>query len=328
MTDDGRLSTPAPAGSGVGGTGAAPRAVVVGSLNADLVTEVPRIPLPGQTLRASGLRRFTGGKGANQAVALARLGASVEMVGAVGDDAEGRAVRAELSRAGVSTRHVAVRPEAATGLAVVMVDEAGDNAIVVVPGANGQLVPGALPAASAAPLADADVLLTQLETPLPTVRSALRGGVDAGMLTVLNAAPAQPLPDELLSLVDILVVNEHEVRELSGCAEPVAGARRLREHGAGVVVVTLGPAGAILTDSDESVTVEGFSVSPVDTTGAGDCFVGALALALAQRWPPVAAMHFANAAAAVSVTRVGAQSAMPTRDEVVKFLADHPSAGH
>ncbi|MBM0240041.1 ribokinase [Micromonospora sp. ATA32] len=301
------------------------RAVVVGSLNADLVTEVPRIPRVGHTLQATAVRRSAGGKGANQAVALARLGATVDMVGAVGNDADGRRMLDELAEAGVSTLHVAVDADEPTGLALVMVDADGDNAIVVVPGANVS-VDQALVSAGGGAIDGCEVLLAQLEIPLPAVEAALRSGAACGALVVLNAAPARPLPDELLALVDVLVVNEHEARELSGRTDVEAAAVQLCGRGAAQVVVTLGADGALMLSGDERVTAAGFPVRPVDTTGAGDCFVAALTVALAARRPPADALRFANAAAAVAVTRQGTQSAMPSRDEVEAFLASHPVA--
>jgi ribokinase len=297
----------------------------MGSLNADLVTDVPRIPLVGQTLQATAVRRSAGGKGANQAIGLARLGTTVDMVGAVGDDPEGRLMLDQLAAAGVSARHVAVATDEPTGLALVMVDADGDNAIVVVPGANDSVAPASVSAAIEA-VTTYDVLLAQLETPLPAVDAALRRGAASGALVVLNAAPARPLPDELLTLVDVLVVNEHEARELSGRTDVAAAAVHLNRRGAAAVVVTLGARGALMLRGNERATAAGFPVRAVDTTGAGDCFVAALAVALAGQCPPAEAVRFANAAAALAVTRHGAQSAMPTRDEVDAFLAGHPVA--
>lgn len=301
------------------------RAVVVGSLNADLVTEVPRIPLVGETRQSTALRRSAGGKGANQAVALARLGAMVDMVGRVGDDAEGRALLAKLAEAGVSARHVAVVPGEPTGLAIVMVDADGDNAIVVVPGANATMGPASVLAARAA-FTGCDLVLAQLETPLSAVDAALRRGAESGALVVLNAAPARPLPDELLALVDVLVVNEHEALEMAGCRDIEAAATTLQRRGASAVVVTLGAEGALMRRGDERLRAAGFPVRPSDTTGAGDCFVAALAVALAQQRPPAESLRFANGAAAVAVTRHGAQDAMPTRDEVEQFLGARSTA--
>jgi ribokinase len=297
---------------------------VVGSLNADLVAEVPRIPLVGETRQATALRRSAGGKGANQAVALARLGATVEMVGHVGDDDEGRALRSELVAAGAAAGHVTTVPREPTGLAIVLVDADGDNAIVVVPGANAAMGPASVEAAEDA-FAGCDLVLAQLETPLPAVADTVRRGAAAGALVVLNAAPALPLPDDVLGHVDVLVVNEHEAVEIAGETSVEAAAAALRRRGAGTVVVTLGAAGALL-HGDERLTAGGFDVQAVDTTGAGDCFVAALAVALAEKRTAADALRFANAAAALAVTRLGAQPAMPTRDDVEAFLDAGSSA--
>jgi ribokinase len=302
------------------------RAVVVGSLNADLVTEVPRIPLVGETRQATGLRRTTGGKGANQAVALARLGATVDMVGRVGADAEGAALLAHLAGAGVSVRHVATAVGESTGLAIVMVDARGDNAIVVVPGANGTLAAESVPAARGA-FTGCDVVVAQLEIPLSTVDAAMRAGAAAGALVVLNAAPARPLPDDLLGAVDVLVVNEHEATEIADLVDVRAAATELCRRGPRAVVVTLGADGALMLAGDAHVKAGGFAVRPVDTSGAGDCFVAALAVALCERRPAADALRFANAAAAVAVTRPGTQVAMPTRAEVDGFLSGSAAVG-
>jgi ribokinase len=217
----------------------------------------------------------------------------------------------------VSTAHVTVDPDAPTGLAIVMLDADGDNAIVVVAGANATVSPSSVDTAD---FVGCDLVLAQLEVPLPAVTAALRRGASSGALTVLNAAPAMPLPDPLLGMVDVLVVNEHEAAEISGRSDVSAAATALLARGARAVVVTLGAAGALmLRDGDERLVVDGFPVRPVDTVGAGDCFVGALSVALAEKRPPADALRFANAAAAIAVTRPGAQDAMPTRAEVEAF---------
>ncbi len=288
-------------------------AVVVGSLNTDLVTTIDRIPLVGETRTARGVRRGAGGKGANQAVALARLGAAVSMVGCVGDDADGRTLTAGLSAANIGLGHVRAVAGVPTGMAVVMVEEGGDNAIVVVPGANSSLGEADIIAAASV-LAQVDVVLTQLETPLAAVAAALRRA--PGALRVLNAAPALPVPDDVLALVDVLIVNESEASELGGRANPAVAATALRRRGAGTVVVTLGAEGSLLSGADGVVRVPAPVAPVVDTTGAGDCFVAALCIALAEHRPAVDALRFANAAGALAVTRPGTQKAMPTRAEI------------
>ncbi|MDQ1654029.1 MAG: ribokinase [Cryptosporangiaceae bacterium] len=295
------------------------RAVVVGSLNADLVLDVARVPLAGETLPATASRRLAGGKGANQAVALARLGAEVSMAGHVGDDADGRFLLAGLAETGVSTRHVTVVPGSPTGLAMVMVGADGENAIVLLPGANAVPDPEWVASVN---FAGCDVVLAQLEIPLPAVEAALAAGSAAGALTVLNAAPALPVPGSLLALTGVLVVNEHEAVQLSGCATVDAAAAALQRRGARSVVVTLGAAGALYFGGGERLAVGGLPVRAVDTTGAGDCFAAALAAALASGRSADGALRYANAAAAIAVTRPGAQDAMPTASEVDAALRD------
>jgi ribokinase len=293
------------------------RAVVVGSLNMDLILDVPALPGRGQTLLSRSLDRRPGGKGANQAVALARLDARVEMVGAVGDDADGAALLRALQAAGVSTRFVVERPATPTGLAVVCVDPDGDNAIVVAPGANASLGPGDVRAAAAA-LHRADLLLLQLEVPLASVAAAARLGGEHGALVVLNAAPAGELPAGLLASVGALVVNEGEAAALGGPGGPGELAVRLRGRGPGVVAVTLGGDGCVVADAAGVASLPAHRVAVVDTTGAGDCFAAAFGLGLAEGRPARQAAGLASAAAALAVTRRGAQ-AMPSRAEVQRL---------
>lgn len=243
------------------------RVVVLGSLNADLVTAVDRHPAPGETVRGRGLRRLAGGKGANQAVAAAAAGAEVVLVGAVGDDEAGRAYLQRLRERGIGTDHLVVRPGQATGTALIVVDEAGENTIVVVPGANATVGDEAL--AALADLGPGDVLLVQLEVPLATVAEACRRASAAGARVVLNLAPYDELPADVVALADPVVVNEHE-------------AALLRESGltAASLVVTLGAAGATWGDLVLEPPALAELGEVVDTTGAGDSFCGALAAAL------------------------------------------------
>jgi len=294
------------------------RAVVVGSLNMDLVLDVPELPRRGQTLLSRSLDRLPGGKGANQAVALARLGVPVEMVGAVGGDPDGAALLRALHEAGVATRFVAERAATPTGLAVVCVDPDGDNAIVVAPGANASLGPDDVRAAAAA-LRGADLLLLQLEVPLETVAAAAQLGGEGGALVVLNAAPAGELPGDLLASVGALVVNQGEAAALAGRGAPGQVAVRLRERGPGVVAVTLGGAGCVVADERGVASLPAYRTLVVDTTGAGDCFAAAFGLGLAEGRPAREAADLAAAAAALAVTRRGAQ-AMPSRAEVQRLV--------
>ncbi len=297
------------------------RIVVVGSLNMDLVVRTGRIPAPGETVLGAGdLCRFPGGKGANQACAAARLGAAAHMVGRVGEDAFGRELLESLGRDGVDTAAVQTTAGLPTGVALIVVDAAGQNSIVVSAGANAHLTPADVDRV-APMLRAAGVVMLQLEVPLPAVLRAAEVGRQGGALVVLNPAPAQPLPAALLSCVDVLVPNETELALLAGGSGPVAkAARTLRTRtGIGTVVVTLGAQGALLV-GDSVAHVPAFPVTPVDTTAAGDAFVAALAVALAEGRPPVDAVRFGNAAGALAATRPGAQTALPDRAAVEAIL--------
>jgi ribokinase len=270
------------------------RACVVGSTNVDLVLQVPALPAPGETLLGASVRREPGGKGGNQAVALARLGARVQLVSAVGRDADGDWSVEQLADESVDVTHVA-RVAEPTGLAVVMVDPAGENCIVVSPGANALVhAPAAI---------DADVLLLSLEVPLETVMAAAARAQASGVPVVLNAAPAQPLPAHLLEAVDVLVVNETEWASLG---RPATGR----------VVVTLGAAGCRVLDDGRSAEVPGVPVEVVDTTGAGDCFAATLAYGIATGLDLDAAVALAVRASALSVTRRGARGGLPTQADL------------
>jgi ribokinase len=292
--------------------------VVVGSSNTDMVVPVRRIPRVGETVLGDDLLVAAGGKGANQAVAAARLGARVIFVGAIGDDAFGGARLADLRSEGIDCAHVRTVTGVSSGVALIMVDDDGRNCIAVSSGANAHLSEEDANAAADA-IRGTDVLLAQLETPLPFVHAALRHARDAGTLTVLNPAPvpSEGLPDDLLALVDVLTPNEGEAAALTGDdGEPRDLARALIERGVGAVVVTLGERGAVIATGDGMEAVAAEPVRAVDTTAAGDAFSGALAVALAEGSDLQKAARFANVAAARSVTRRGAQPSMPRRDEV------------
>lgn len=288
--------------------------VVIGSLNQDLVASVPRIPAPGETVLARGHAAFAGGKGANQATAAARLGASVAMVGRVGADGFGTALRDGLADTGVDVSCVIVDDEVGSGLALINVDDSGENAISVSPGANARVSVFDVEGARGM-IESASIVLLQLEVPLPAVTRAAslaRGTV------ILNPAPAATLPEELLGHVDILVPNETELALLAGTGtrtedEVVAAARTLPVAD---VVVTLGARGALVVSRTEVKRVPPVAVVPVDTTGAGDAFCGALAAEMARGAYVQAAARFAGKVAAFAVTRRGAQASMPRRDEL------------
>lgn len=279
--------------------------IVVGSINQDVTVTVPAIPQAGETVLGGALSISPGGKGANQAVAAARLGARVTMVGRVGNDPAGHAMLDNLTANGVDVSKVEYELDTATGTALISVDSQGENSIVVAPGANATLQPDSLPGLSG------KVLLLQLEVPMDTVVAAAR---DFSGTVVLNPAPAQALSEELLEYVDVLVPNEGELAAVTGIIDPVDAARSL--VGPRWVAITRGERGALLVDRDHAITIEAPAVEAVDTTGAGDAFCGALAAELARGADVEAACATAVRAGAHAVTRMGAQSALPTRAEL------------
>jgi len=294
--------------------------VVVGSLNMDLVVRSPRHPLPGETLLGSDFRTFPGGKGANQAVAAARVGGMVNMVGRVGRDEFGSVLLQNLAASGVNAAHVLPDAEAATGVALITVSDDGQNTIVVAPGANGQVSPADVQAAHAA-FEEASVLLLQLEIPLPAVQRAIEEARRRHIQVILNPAPAQPLDPALLRQVDFLVPNRSELSLLTGEQEVQSAARALLQTGVKCVVVTLGEEGAVVWEESGPTTIAPHSVKAIDTTAAGDAFVGAFGVALSQGRSPIEAARWGNAAGALAVTRAGAQPSLPTRAEVENLLA-------
>ncbi len=303
--------------------------VVVGSLNMDLIGRAPIIPAPGETVLGSHFSTAAGGKGANQAVAAARLGAQVTMVGCVGDDDYGRRLLAGLQADGVDTQFVRVDTDAHTGVAIITVDDAGENSIVVISGANWQLTQTDVSVAEAA-IAEADMLVLQLESPLEVVVYSTKVAARHGVPVLLNPAPARPLPSSLLARTTYLIPNESEAALLADCSvdemEGVAtAANRLRERGVENVVLTMGGRGAYLHSASESLMVPAFPVQPVDTTAAGDAFVAGLAVAMGQGQSLPEAVRLAAAAGALAATKAGAQPSLPTRAEVQALLLDGAS---
>ncbi len=294
--------------------------LVVGSLNMDLVVRSPRHPQPGETLLGTEFHTFPGGKGANQAVAAARLGGQVKLIGRVGADAFGDALLQTCSQDGVDTRYVEPLQDAPTGIAQITVDDAGQNTIVVVPGANGKLSPPDL--LSAAPAFEgASVVVIQLEIPLLTVTYAADLARRHGARVVLNPAPAQPLSATCLEQVDVLIPNQSEAALLTGCTSANDAARRLMALGVRSVIVTMGEGGVLVAEGETATHLPAHRVSVVDTTAAGDAFVGAFAVALAQGRTVREAAAWGNAAGALAVTRAGAQPSLPARAELERFLA-------
>ena len=291
--------------------------VVVGSANADLVLRLAELPRPGETLLATDTSRLPGGKGANQAVAAARAGASTTLIAAIGDDADGRLVRDALVAAGVDVRLVRTS-SAPTGLAVVLLDDRGQNSIVVAPGANATIE--RLRPDEHDVVRDGDVLLCQLEVPLPVVIEAAHVARAAGRVVVVNAAPSRPLPDALVEVVDVLIVNEHEAREIAGTDDLDDAVDALLTR-VPTVVVTLGAAGARVAErTGPRQLLPAPAVRPVDTTGAGDTFCGVFAAGLATGSSMTAAAERAIAAASLSVQRLGAIPSIPLADEIAAAL--------
>ncbi len=298
--------------------------VVVGSSNTDMILRVARIPGPGETLLGGEFSTAPGGKGANQAVAARRAGGRVTFVARLGSDALGDEALGRFKGEGINVSHVVRDPSRPSGVALIFVGADGENSIGVAGGANNALSPGDVAAARRA-LARARIVLLQLETPLRTVEAAARLAGRAGAHVILNPAPARPLPDSLLANVSLLTPNESEASlltgvKVTGVASAGRAARALLGRGAGAVIVTLGAKGALVATREGSRLVRGFKVKAVDTTAAGDVFNGALAVGLAEGLPLLAAVRFAHAAAAISVTRPGAQPSIPTRREIDRKL--------
>jgi ribokinase len=299
------------------------RIVVLGSLNQDLVVTVRHLPVPGETVLGQQLSQYPGGKGANQSVAAARLGGQVAMVGRVGNDSFGASLISNLAANGVDRSAVVVDPEAPTGAALIYVQNDGQNMIAVAPGANARLDATDIRRA-VEKLEPGDLLVMQLEIPVAVVEQAVSAGRRAGARVLLNAAPAQRLEPGLLSQLDVLVVNEREAQALAGhqtspqaaLDPPEVTTAALRRLGPRIAIVTLGAAGSLVCDESGVHRVEPFQVQAIDATGAGDAFMGALALGLAGGLPAMAAVRFANAAGAAATSKLGAQAALPTLEDL------------
>ena len=294
--------------------------VVLGSTNTDMVVKSARIPAPGETILGGRFLMNPGGKGANQAVAAARLGGDVAFIAKVGDDLFGREARSLFAKEGIRTDYVFTDPNEPSGVALIMVDDKGENCIAVASGANGLLSPADLAPARSV-IERAGLLLMQLETPVETVLCAAQWAAAKGVPVVLNPAPACRLPDELFACLGMITPNETEAELLTGIkvhddASAEAAARALCAKGVKRVVVTLGAKGAFVYADGRGARVPAFKVEAVDTTAAGDVFNGALAVALTEDRPLAAAVSFAAKAASISVTRMGAQASAPYRNEI------------
>jgi ribokinase len=307
--------------------------VVLGSINTDLVVRAPRFPRPGETMHGSDFVVIGGGKGANQATAAGRLGAPVEFIGAVGNDDFGARRLEELAAAGVDTRAVKTCDDAPTGVALITVSESGENTIIIAAGANWRVMPDDIPGTQLA-LAAGGILVSQLELPMETVAAGLARGREMGLTTLLNTAPYKPEARSFLPYVDILVANEIEAGDLAAWSSAVSEenatdvAMRLLARGPHTVIITLGAAGVIVATPDGTQAVPAPRVDVVDTTGAGDCFTGALAASLVQGLDRASAAQRAVAAASYSTTVFGATPSMPTTDQLDTFIRAHENIHH
>jgi ribokinase len=304
-----------------------PKICVVGSSMIDLISRVPRLPKLGETLVGHSFHLGYGGKGANQAVMAAKLGAQVTMVNKVGRDVFGEGTLKNYRNQGIDTTHVLFDESRFSGVAPIFVDDDAKNFIVIVPGANLGLLPADVQNAKQVIL-EADILICQLEIPIETTLEAFRIAKSGNVRTILNPAPAAPIPEELLQLSDICAPNETETELLTGqpvgtLAEAEAAARKLLSQGPGTVILTLGERGALLVDKDSVENLPAIKVAAVDPTGAGDAFVGSLAVFLGEGLPLRDAIRRANAVAALSVTRIGTQVSFPKRAEADDFLKQH-----
>lgn len=296
--------------------------LVIGSLNADLVVKSPRFPQPGETISGDDLQIIPGGKGANQAVAAARQGVQTAMVGRVGSDSFGPFLVDNLKSNHVDTSHV-LKTDSATGTAIIVVDANGQNSIVLSPGANGMVTPADVDSAS---FLSSGLLMLQLEIPTPTVLRAAQRAREHGMQVILNPAPAKTLPAELLTNVDILIPNESELALLTGLpvndvASAETAAKEILKQGVKTVIVTLGSKGALLVTNTQVKQVDTYKVNVVDTTAAGDAFIGGFASAILSGKSLENSVRYGCACGALATTKFGAQPSLPTKDEVETFIA-------
>jgi ribokinase len=308
-----------------------PRIVVVGSSNMDLVVKSPRIPALGETVLGGDFIMTPGGKGANQAVAAAKLGAEVYLVAKLGEDMFGDKSLDNFKATGVSTQYVTRSERSPSGVALITVDQAGNNVIVVASGANKELSAGDVRNARPA-ITSAGALVAQLEVPLETVEFAAQMATNACVPFILNPAPAQKLGPELLSVVDVLTPNETEAQILTGIEVTDEDSARkaaasLLDSGAGAVALTMGSKGYLLATEDETAFVPAIEVEAIDATAAGDAFTGSLAVGLARGEKIISAAYFANHVAALSVTKMGAQSSMPSSKQVENFMKNISAQG-
>ena len=312
---------------------ARPKIVVIGSINMDLVVRAPRLPDAGETILGGPFETHPGGKGANQAVAAARLGGDVSFVGRVGDDSWGESLRDGLARVGIDISHLHISQNESSGVALITVDDRGENTIVVAPGANARVSRDDVDAAIDT-IREADVILMQLETPVETIEHVIARSEEFGATAILNAAPAERLGGELLRPLDVLIVNEHEARIMTGARRDQGGGELISilgplVGGQTITIMTRGEAGSLACVMNDHISeYPAFEADAVDSVAAGDAFCGALAVALAPHGADVSdddlkdAIRFASAAGAIACTRRGARPSLPTRAEVASFLRD------
>ncbi|CAH8235560.1 ribokinase [Vibrio aestuarianus] len=301
--------------------------VVLGSVNADHVLQVPSFPRPGETLHGRNYQVIPGGKGANQAVAAARLNADIGFIACVGDDAFGINIRESFKLDGINISGVKMQPNCPTGIAMIQVSDSGENSICISAEANAKLTAQVIES-DLANIGAASYLLMQLETPIDGIIKAAQFAKENRTNVILNPAPARELPDTLLACVDVITPNETEAQVLTGITvdddqSAQLAANELHKKGIEIVLITLGAKGVWLSQNGRGVLIPGFKVDATDTTAAGDTFNGALVTGLLEDMPLESAIKFAHAAAAISVTRFGAQTSIPTRKEVDAFLAQH-----
>lgn len=306
-------------------TSAKKKLVVLGSINADHILRLTHFPTPGQTQHGESYQLAFGGKGANQAVAAGRSGADTHFIACIGDDQIGADIKKQLAKDQVNTQAIASIANQTTGVAVIFVNAVAENCIGICSGANAQLTPTYVEENKAL-ISSADVLLVQLETPIESIIAACNIAQQANVKVILNPAPARELPEKLLQLVDIITPNETEALSLTGQtihneADAAIAAHILHEKGIETVVITMGSRGVWLSENNQGQLISGFKVNAIDTIAAGDTFNGVFATALLEQKTVAEAAYFANAAAAISVTRQGAQPSIPWRDEIDHFLA-------
>jgi len=301
--------------------------VVIGSSNTDMIIKVPRIPKPGETILGGKFSTAAGGKGANQAVAAARAGGNVTFVARVGDDMFGDEAIKGFKTDGLNVDYVIKDKSAPSGVAEIFVADDGENSIAVASGANANLSPEDVNNAKSV-IENADIIIMQLETPLETIKAAAGVAHENSVNVILNPAPAQPLPDDLLKYLTILTPNESEAELLTGVKvsdtfTAKQAAEKLHQKGISMIFITMGASGVYVSTNEFSRQIPGFKVEAVDTTAAGDVFNGALAVVLAGKKPLTDAIKFLNAAAALSVTKLGAQPSAPTLNDITEFLNKH-----